>query len=322
MLDAFKSRSSRANRQLAVGERHELERLIQTARSERAAMDETLLTLRTRSASLKPIGKLLGHVDDKMAEVSTKLDDIGRRLGALDERTRELEALDRHVQSLKDAATQAEYTLESTMGPAGELAKHREALDQLTIHAQETHSRLGALKTEHAALDELRDELRATQNQIKLSVERAGALEAELQQIRGIAAGLTDDCARVAETSRVAREDTSVAMAAIKEVEKKLGPLAQLQELGHNTEERLAALNALAERVSLKAKVIEGQAPKVEHVLVQANRVNEMVWSMDVEIGKLNAGMKHAAEADETIARLEKLSTALTERLQTAAKLY
>jgi chromosome segregation ATPase len=321
MLDAFKSRSS-DKREVVVDERHDLERLIQTARTERAAMDETLLTLRARSASLKPIGKLLEHIDGKMTEVSTKLDEIGQRLGALDDRTRELDKLDEHVQGLKDAARQAEQTVQRTMGAEGEMAKHREALEHITVQAQQTHSTLESLQKEHASLEQLRDELRTTQNGIKQSLEQAAALDGELQRVRGMATGLTEDCARLADTSRVAREDTSVAMAAIKEVEKKLGPLARLQELGQNTEERLAMLNALAERVSLKAKVIEGQAPTVEHALVQANRVNEMVWSMEVQIGKLNEGMKHAAAADETLARLETLSADMTQRLQTAAKLY
>jgi hypothetical protein len=33
----------------------------------------------------------------------------------------------------------------------------------------------------------------------------------------------------------------------VKEIEKKLGALAQLQDMSKNTEERIAALNALAE---------------------------------------------------------------------------
>ena len=111
-------------------------------------------------------------------------------------------------------------------------------------------------------------------------------------------------------------------MTAVKEVEKKLGPLAQFRELGQDTEERLVALNALAERVSLKAKVIESQQLTVEHALVQANRLNEMVWSMEAQIAKLKEGMKHAATAEETIARLEKLSADTTERLESAAKLH
>ena len=316
MLDAFKNRSSDSKRELVVDERQELERLIQTARTERAAMDETLLTLRARSASLKPIGQLLEHIDGKMTDVSTKLDEIGDRLGTLDGRTRDLEALDEHVQSLKDAARQAEQTVQSALGADGELTKHREAVEHLSAQAQQTHSSLDALKIEHAALEQLRDQLRTTQTEVKQSVDVATVLENELQMIRGMAMGLTEDCARLAETSRVAREDTAAAMTAIKEVEKKLGPLAQLQELGQSTEERLVTLNALAEHVSHKAKAVEGQQQTVEHALVQANRVNEMVWSMDVQIGKLNEGMKHAATRRGNAGAHREALSETTERLR------
>ena len=323
MLGAFKNRTADAKSGVAVvDERHELERLIQTARAERAALDETLLSLRARSVSLKPIGKFLDHIDEKVSGVTTTLEEIGERLAALDGRTRQLEQLDEHIQSLKDAARQAEQSVQQATSPNGELEKHREAVEQLSAHAQRTHASLNTLKLEHATLEELRGKLRTAQTEIKQSVDHAGALESELEVIRGIATDLTEDCARLGETSRLAREDTTAATTAIKEVEKKLGPLAQLQELGQNTEERLVALNALAERVSLKAKVIESQQPTVEHALIQATRVNEMVWSMEVQIGKLNQGMKQAATAEETLARLEKLSAETTARLETAARLH
>jgi DNA repair exonuclease SbcCD ATPase subunit len=323
MLDAFKNRTANAKRELLiVDERHELERLIQTARAERTAMDDTLLSLRARSATLKPIGTFLEHIDTKVTAVSTTLEQIGERLTALDGRTRELERLDEHIQNLRDTARQAEHSVQEAISPDGELEKHREAVEQLSAQAKKTQASLSTLKTEHAALEELQGKLRTTQSEIKQSVEYAGTLESELERIRGMAAGLTEDHARLEKTSRTAHEDTAAAMMAIKEVEKKLGPLAQLQELGQSTEDRLVTLNALAERVSLKAKVIEGQQPAVEHALVQANRVNEMVWSMEVQIGKLNEGMKQAATAEGTIARLEKLSADTTERLAAAAKLY
>ena len=162
----------------------------------------------------------------------------------------------------------------------------------------------------------------SAQTEIKQSVEHAGALDNELEQLRGVAGGLTEEWARVGETSRTAREDTSAAVAAIREAEKKLGPLAQLQALGQDTDERLVALNALAERVSLKAKAIESQQLTVEHALVQSNRVQEMVWSMEQQIAKLSEGMRHAATAEETLVRLEKLSTDTTQRLEGAARLH
>src|SRR4029077_6468931 len=118
-----------------------------------------------------------------------------------------------------------------------------------------------------------------------------------------------------------AREDTTAAITTVKEVEAKLVPLTGLNELSRNTEERLTALNALAEHVSRKAKAIETQQQAVEHAVVQANRVNEMVWAMDVQMGKLNEGLKQSAKAEEAITRIEKLSDETEQRMDVAAKL-
>ena len=92
----------------------------------------------------------------------------------------------------------------------------------------------------------------------------------------------------------------------------------QLQELSKNTEERLASLNALAEHVSQKAKALEAQKHAVERAVVEANRLNEMVWSMDVQIAKLNEGSKHVARAEDTVARMEKLAQETTAQLSAA----
>ena len=104
----------------------------------------------------------------------------------------------------------------------------------------------------------------------------------------------------------------------MKEIEKKLGPLVQLQELSKNTEERLASLNALAEHVSQKAKALDAQKHAVERAVVEANRLNEMVWAMDVQIAKLNEGSKQVARAEETVARMEKLAQETTAQLSAA----
>ena len=50
MLNAFKNRGAGSQREVSVDEQRELVRLIKIARAERAAMDETLLSLRERSA--------------------------------------------------------------------------------------------------------------------------------------------------------------------------------------------------------------------------------------------------------------------------------
>jgi chromosome segregation ATPase len=98
------------------------------------------------------------------------------------------------------------------------------------------------------------------------------------------------------------------ATAAVAEVETKLGPLAELQELSKSTDERLAALNVLAEHVSHKIKALESQKHAIDHAAVQTNRLNEMVWSMDVQINKLAEGGKQVQRAEDTLARMEQLA--------------
>ncbi len=156
---------------------------------------------------------------------------------------------------------------------------------------------------------------------MKQSLGQSSTLKGELDQIRSLATTLTHDYARIRDTSREAREDTTAAMASVKDVEAKLGPLARLHELSQSTDEHLTSLNALAEHVSHKAKALESQQQSVEHAVVQANRVNEMVWAMDVQIGKLNEGMKQVARADDTLARTEKLAVETHSQLESATKL-
>src|SRR5687768_861786 len=167
MIDAFKNLAAGNKREAVVSERHELEQLIQTARAERAAMDETLLSMRQRSASLTPIARLLDHLAQKMTGAGTKLDEIGERLAALDGRTQELEQLGGRVQELQAAARQAEQSFRDATSFDDEVRKQREAIDELSSQARQTHASLGALKDERAAFEELRGQLRSAQAEIK-----------------------------------------------------------------------------------------------------------------------------------------------------------
>ena len=320
MLDAFKNIGSGKGK-TAQKQTEELEQLIATAREERSAISAMLTALTTRSAKLTPLSKSLEQVTEKATSVTTQLDDIAKRLAALDDRSKEMAEVDKRIQALKEAARQAEQTTQKAIGPDGELQKHREAVQHLSSQALQTQATLDTLKKERTALEELRGQLQKADADVKQSVNNAGALKTELDQVRALATTLTQDYAKIRDTSREAREHTNTAMGTVKEVEAKLGPLARLHELSQSTEERLTALNALAEHVSRKAKALEGQQQSVEHAVVQANRVNEMIWSMDVQVGKLNEGMKQIAKAEETLSRVERLSEDTSVRMDAAAKL-
>src|SRR5438132_7971627 len=320
MLDAFRNMTGGAKGKLATQQATELELLIATAREERSAISAMLTAITAQSGKLAPLTKSLEQVAQKASSTDSRLEEISTRLASLDGRAKELEELDRRIQSLKDAAQQAEQTTQRSIGPDGELQKHREAVQQLSSQALQTQATVETLRKERAALEELRAQLRAAQTEVAQSNNQAGSLKTELEHVRSTATTLAQDYAKIRETSREAREDTSAAMMQMKEIETKLGPLVQLHELSRTTEERLTGLNALAEHVARKAKAMESQQQAVEHAVVQANRVNEMVWAMDVQIAKLTDGLRQATKAEETIGRVEKLAEGTGAQLEAASK--
>src|SRR5581483_1610253 len=268
MLDALNPFNG--NKKLVQQQASELETLIATAREERSAISAMLTALTTRTQKLTPLSKSLEQVSDKAASVEAQLTALANRLAAIDERTRDLDAIDRRIEALKETAKKAEQTARAVVGPEGELQKHKQAVQQLSSQALQTQASLDALKKERATLEELRGSLRDAQSDMTQSIGQIGAIRGEFDQIRSNAAALTQEYSRIRDISREAREDTAVAMETIKDVEKKLGPLAQLHELSQSTEKQLTSLNALAEHVTIKAKALEGQQHAVEHAVVQA----------------------------------------------------
>ncbi len=93
-----------------------------------------------------------------------------------------------------------------------------------------------------------------------------------------------------------------------------------MQELGRDTETQLATLNSLAEHVLQKVKVLENQKHTVEHAVVESNRLNELVWNMDVQVAKINDGAKEVAQVEETVVRIETLAADALAGLEQATK--
>src|SRR6185295_18868409 len=152
------------------------------------------------------------------------------------------------------------------------------------------------------------------------AAERAETLKTDFDQLKGASAQLSQDVVRLKDISRDAHEEAKATVDMVRDVEKKVGPLQQLQDLSKTTEERMAALNALAEHVGQKIKALENQKHTVEHALVESNRLNEMIWNMEVQINKLNAASRPATRTEELVARVEKLSREVTAQLDAGTK--
>lgn len=305
MLDAFKKMgtATKLNREVA----DELQGLVTAAREERQLLSRVLNQIPQHSTTLLQVAKTLEGAQEQAGAAVKKIGELTTKLGGLDERIRGLEDVEQRISALKGTVAQAEQTVEKLIAPDGDLQKHRTVVQHLSSQALETRASLEVLKKDQGTLEELREQLRRAQTELEQSAGRTEIVKGELDQLRSLAGQLNHDFGKLKDTSREARETANATMESVKEVEKKLGPLAALQELSKSAEERLAALNALAEHVSQKVRMLENQRQTIEHALVESNRLNELIWNMDLQIAKLTDGAKQAARAEETVERIEKL---------------
>src|SRR5258708_29296389 len=254
MLDAFKSKSGASKLQS-----DELQTLIAASKEERAALSTMLTQVQLHGATLAYAGKMLQEGEEKAGKAHTKLDEVTDRLNKAAARVKELEAIDGRIKALTDSVTQAEKEAVRLTAPDGELQKHKQALQSLSSQALQTRASLDTLKKDQSSLDELRDQLRQAQTEIKTSHERTEGLKTDFEQLRTMSGQLTQDYGKLKELSRESHDEANTTVEMVKEVEKRLGPLAKLQEMSKTTEERMCTLNSLAEHVTQKIKALDNQ---------------------------------------------------------------
>jgi len=298
----------------------ELMALLEASRRERIELTAVLAQIESRGAKVLKVGHGLEQVERQAAASGDRLADIDARLGGLDDRTRAIEDLSKRIETLSERTAKAEQLVSQVTSPTGEVTRHREMLQELASQALQAQAAVETLKRDRAALDSMRAEMRLVQADVKQSVDQMGAFKAEIEQVRATGAQLTQDYARLKDVSRDGQERAASTLDAVKEVEKKLERLDTLRALSRETEERLAALNALAEHVSAKTKALENQKSVIDRAVVETNRVNEMVWSMDAQIAKLTEAGKDVGRADELVARLETVAKETSAQLEAGGR--
>ena len=316
MLDSLKSGFGAG----AKGQKHaeELQSLIATARQEREALGALLTQISGRGSKLAQMDKSLDQVSLKADAATTSIKDLSKKIAGLDERLKVFDGVDTRIETLMAQVADAQKQTDKLTGPDGDLQKHRQAVSHLAGQTLETQNAIDTLRKERSTLEDLRAQMRLANGEVKDSLDGMTALKSELEGVRSTATELGQDCERIRQASQAAREEAVAATESVTAIEEKLGPLAELQELSKSTDERLSALNVLAEHVSHKIKALESQKHAIDHAAVQTNRLNEMVWSMDVQINKLAEGSKQVQRAEDTLMRMEKLADDTEAHLATA----
>ncbi len=268
------------------------------------------------------MGKSLEQVDEKATAATAKVNDLVKRLDGLEQQAKSFGDVEKRVQALISTATQAQQAAEKILGARRRAAGAPPPGDTSCRRRRSKHRRASRRSRRSAP----RSRSSATscgsrRPRSKQSVDSATALRGELDQVRGVAGAAGPGLRQAARDlargeGRFDRRDRQPS----RKSRRSSVPLMQLQELSKTTEEKLTSLNALAEHVSQKAKALEAQKHTIDRAVVEANRLNEMVWSMDVQVGKLNEGLKQAARGEETVARIEKLVAETNASVDAATK--
>ena len=273
-----------------------------------------------RSTKLVQTQKSLEQVEKIANGTMGRAEEVERRLVSLDGRATALEEIDQKIATLLSTVQSAQQAADDVAGPNSALEQHRRAVEALCAETTGAQSDLETLRHDRRSLDDLRQQVRETQSDLKQSLTQAANLKNDVEQVRSAAALLSDEYTRMRDLSRDTRGDSEAAMQSVAELETRLAPLAQLHDLTKNTEERLTAVNALSEHVAHKIKALESQKHAVDRAVVEANRLNELVWAMDEKIAKLNDGHAQLAKTEEQLARIEKLAGDTTTQVEAATK--
>ena len=297
---------------------NELRELLSRARHEREETASVLASLLIKREHVDEVDRSLKRAHDEAHTMTGSLGRLSARMDTLDTRLRAFEAVDARIARMHDAVTEVEKSAQDLVGPEGALQSYRAMAQQVNAQQAQARASLEALRKDQESLDGLRDQLRQAQGDVKDATDRFQATKTEFEQMRALAAQLTTDYGKVRDTTREARENAESTMDAAKEIEKKLSSFTALEEMSKTTKERLAALNLLAEHVTQKTKSLEAQKQTLEHAIVESNRLNEMVWSMDAQVAKLNENVRHVTRTEEIVDRLEKLARDASAHVDTA----
>src|SRR5262245_1770955 len=302
-----------------IGIATDLDGLLKHVQAERETLQAVVASAATCTTDLPQVRTELDEVQRRAAALTQELDSLATRVASFDAARRDLDTLATRVAALEGGVERAEAQVQQTLAREKEIDERRAALQQLVSVATDTLPQLDALSRERATLLQLEERLPRLRAEFQPLLDQQGAAKVELDQLRTGITSLTRDAETSQAAALKARAHATEATEAVAELQHKLEPLAQLQALSQDTMAQLRTLNSLAEHVAAKVKALESQQQIVDRALVESRRVNEMVWTMEAQITKLNEGSALATRTQETLAQLERVHAQTSTELADAA---
>ena len=157
-----------------------------------------------------------------------------------------------------------------------------------------------------AAVDDLRAQLRQTEMDLERLKGDAAACSSDMRQLRDLAAQLAQEYTRLTDAGRQTEKRGELAAETLTAIENRLGPIERIRELTSSTDDRLGSLAQLAEQVMNRAADFQAQKESIDHALVEATRVRQMLSALDARVATLAEHEQVLRHAEETVGHLER----------------
>ena len=109
-----------------------MQELIGTAREERAALSTMLTQIELQGGQFPTLGRSVQSVSELPGGGAGKVDALSQRLSTLGARASGIDAIYAKTESRRSEVAKAVTEADELLAPAGDLQKHRQAVDQLS----------------------------------------------------------------------------------------------------------------------------------------------------------------------------------------------
>ncbi|PWT81212.1 MAG: hypothetical protein C5B57_10935, partial [Blastocatellia bacterium] len=297
-----------------------LEQVLASVQRERQEIEALVASVDGCRSALPDMRSAVDDASRYASALSGRLDDLSVRIDNVAQSMHTIDALESRIAVLENSLQQSEARASNALQQTAEIESRRESLEKLTALAAEVLARIDDVKRDGADLARLEKEFPGVLRECEHIRTEQTKLSGEIEHLRNSTAELGENADKTRRTSQEARENAEKAALTMADIQQKFAALPQIDSLNHDTGAQLQTLKALAEHVAAKLKALESQHQTVDHALVESRRVSEMVWNMEVQVGRLNEGLALGARVEENLAALGRLHVETTAELEAAAR--
>lgn len=271
----------------------------------------------------KQVTDKLAELEEPLQELQTKTETAAQRLAKVEERTGILESfgeqLDQFTQRFAAAeqqqqATQSAYTRVSNdiadlHAIAGGLKGSVDAALKVRAELEAAMAPTGPVTDIKARLDKLREDFLSYSHDVQSAREQQDSIKRVQDEAMQRTAQARDVAQRV--TTQLEEAGAKVA-----KLEVAVADVAKVQQMAPRAEQDVQALNALADHVAAKTRILEKQREVVERAAAQTARLDDLVWDLDARVKKLDQDRKKIKETQSALTDLQDLVRRIEGRTQ------